>query len=52
MSESTASLTETALAVEALGACQGDIDLLDDASLQRAMIVVREHDQELQRYKL
>ncbi len=52
MPESTASLTETASAVAALGACQGDIDLLDDLSLQSAMRLVREHEQELQRYKL
>ena len=52
MFDSPLSLTSTASAVEALGACQGDIDLLDDASLQAGMRLVREHEQELQRYKL
>jgi hypothetical protein len=52
MFDSTPSLTHTASAVEALGACQSDIDLLDDASLQGGMRLVREHEQELQRYKL
>jgi len=51
MSDSPA-LCESASAVAALGVCQADIDLLDDASLQAGMRLVREHEQELQKYKL
>jgi hypothetical protein len=52
MMETTASLTQTAAAVEALGACQADIDRLDDVSVQGGMALIRQHEQELQRYKL
>jgi hypothetical protein len=45
-------LAETAAAVESLGACQEDIDSLDDSSIQGGMQLIREHEQQLQRYKL
>jgi hypothetical protein len=52
MLDSPHTLVETATAVEALGTCQRDIELLDDVSLQGAMRLVREHEQDLQRYKV
>jgi Domain of unknown function (DUF222) len=52
MSDSLLSLSETASAVEALGACQEEIDLLDDTSLAGGMRAIREHEQQLQKYKL
>ncbi|HEX4401252.1 MAG TPA: DUF222 domain-containing protein, partial [Galbitalea sp.] len=52
MSNSPALLVEAASAVAALGACQGDIDGLDDASLVEGMRLIRELDQQEQTYKL
>jgi hypothetical protein len=52
MSNSPASLVEAASAVATLGVCQGDITLLDDASLVQGLRLVRELDGQAQTYKL
>jgi hypothetical protein len=52
MENLAASLLESASAVAALGGAQGDIDLLDDASVLAGLALVREHEQHLQAYKL
>jgi hypothetical protein len=52
MSNSPTLLVEAASAVAALGACQGDISRLDDASLIERMRLVRELDSQAQSYKL
>ncbi|HEX4399987.1 MAG TPA: DUF222 domain-containing protein [Galbitalea sp.] len=52
MSNSRALLVEAASAVAALGACQRDFSLLDDASLIEGMRLVRELDGQAQSYKL
>jgi hypothetical protein len=46
------SLLESAAAVAALGGGQGDIDSLDDASVLAGLGLIREHEQQLQAYKL
>src|SRR5580698_9430701 len=52
MSIPTPALIDAATAVAALGASQADIDVLDDASLQAGMRLVRDLDQQLQPYRL
>ncbi|HEY5320232.1 MAG TPA: hypothetical protein VIJ76_05080, partial [Galbitalea sp.] len=52
MENLASSLLESAAAVAALGGGQGDIDLLDDASVLAGLALVREHEQHLQVYKL
>jgi hypothetical protein len=52
MSNSPGSLVEAASAVATLGVCQGDIDLLDEASLVAGMGFLRELDRQSQTYKL
>src|SRR5665213_285660 len=52
MENLASSLLESASAVAALGGAQGDIDLLDDASLLAGLALVREHEQHLEAYKL
>ncbi|HEY5320842.1 MAG TPA: DUF222 domain-containing protein, partial [Galbitalea sp.] len=52
MENLASSLLESAAAVAALGGGQGDIDLLDDASVLAGLALVREHEQHLQAYKL
>jgi Domain of unknown function (DUF222) len=52
MSNSPTLLVEAASAVSALGSCQGDISILDDASLVEGMKLVRELDSQAQTYKL
>jgi hypothetical protein len=52
MASPTPALIDAANAVVALGACQGDIDALDDASLQEGMRLLRELDQQAQPYRL
>src|SRR5665213_2352648 len=52
MENLASSLLESASAVAALGRVQGDIDLLDDASVLAGLALVREHEQDLQAYKL
>ena len=52
MSNSPASLVDAASAVATLGACQGDIDLLDEASLIAGMGYLTQLDRQAQTYKL
>ena len=52
MSNSPTLLVEAASAVTALGACQGDIDVLDEASLLAGMRALSELDRQTQTYKL
>jgi hypothetical protein len=52
MENLASSLLESASAVAALGGTQGDIDLLDDASVLAGLSLVREHEQHLEAYKL
>jgi hypothetical protein len=52
MSNSPALLVEAASAVSALGVCQGDVDLLDEASLMAGMGLLRDLDRQTQVYKL
>jgi hypothetical protein len=52
MSNSTASLPETASAVVSLGASQADIDALDDSALQDGLRLIREVDGQLAPYRL
>ena len=52
MFKPTPALTDAAAAVAALGESQADIDLLDDASLQAGMRLIRDLDQQVQPYRL
>ena len=52
MSNSPRALVESASAVAALGVCRADIDALDDASVVEGMRLVREHELQLQSYKV
>jgi Domain of unknown function (DUF222) len=52
MSNSPTLLVEAATAVATLGACQADVDLLDEASLMAGMGYLRELDRQAQTYKL
>jgi hypothetical protein len=52
MSNSPTLLVEAASAVAAVGACQEDVDLLDEASLMAGMRALSELDRQAQTYKL